>query len=508
MIFFFPIGHEENVVRRWPAVTFAVIGLCLVAHAVLYPMMERDDEERRRFADRVDAFKGEMYWKHGGGPRSVMDAAADSNARSLADLGAAMKAGVAAFWDAFVAGRVVPKDHEDYKRYVALEDDGRERERHTVLGRLAFRPDRAVWYTYFTALFIHAGLLHLLGNLYFLYLVGAALEDRWGRVPFALLYLGGGVAAFAVHGLVFPHDARPAIGASGAVSAAMGAFAVRFWRTRVRFWFFYVLLRVHQGTFGLPAFVVLPAWAGYQVLLALFLGDATNVAYLAHVGGFAFGAMAAGVVAWTGIERRVLAPAVARKAQRVVHRSDERLVRARVLLAETRPDEAAALLVQVLAERPDDLTARREMLRAFLLQGRNDDARAEAREAIERLVAAGETEEAADVFAEAAPAVPDLVAEAAAQFAVAQALDRRKDHANAARAYRNLAEKWRDFGLAPKALVAAARLFRERLDDAKAAFGLYRKFLERYPKDPLAGHVREQMRAMTGGQVVFEGKDE
>ena len=148
------------------------------------------------------------------------------------------------------------------------------------------------------------------------------------------------------------------------------------------------------------------------------------------------------------------------------------------------------------------------MLQAFLLEGRAGEARAEAREVIERLVAAGATEEAADVFAEAAPTVPDLVAEAAAQFAVAQALDRRKDYANAARAYRALAERWTDFALAPKSLVAAARLTRERLDDPQAAFTLYRRFLARYPNDPLAPHVREQMRTMTGGQVVFENNDE
>jgi membrane associated rhomboid family serine protease len=503
MIFFFPIGHEEDVVRRRPVVTLGIIALCLVVHAAVFPIVQRQDEERLRLEGQLANFKIEMYTKHAASPRGVLDTLARTNAGSVAELGAAMAEGLKAFWEAFVAGRIVPKDDPDYKRYEAFASDLAELDAHSVFTRFGYRPAHPTAYSIFTALFLHGGLLHLLGNLYFLYLVGANLEDRWGRPAFAGFYLAGGVAAFLVHGLAFPGDLRPAIGASGAVSAAMGAFAVRYWRTRVRFWYFYLLLRVHTGTFAVPAYVVLPLWLAYQVFLAFFVSDLVPVAFHAHIGGFVFGAAFATILAATGVERNVLAPAVERKVEPRAYAPDDRIVRAHALLTETRPDEAVPLLQEVLIARPGDLSARREMLRALLIQARAGEARAEAHELIDRLVESGEVVEAADVFAEAVAGVPDLTASGKAQFAVAQALDQRKDFSAAARAYRNLGERSPDFPLAPKALVAAARLYADRLDDAKTAFALYRRFLERYPADPLGDHVRERMRSLTGGQVVF-----
>jgi membrane associated rhomboid family serine protease len=141
-----------------------------------------------------------------------------------------------------------------------------------------------------TAMFMHGGLLHLGGNMLFLWIFGNNVEDTVGRLPFLAFYLLGGVAAIALQTAVDPTAAVPTVGASGAVAAVLGAYLVLYPRARVvtviLIPFFFTLL-------ALPAVAVLVLWIGQQVVLgALDLtasGQQGGVAYFAHIGGFAFG---------------------------------------------------------------------------------------------------------------------------------------------------------------------------------------------------------------------------
>ena len=143
-----------------------------------------------------------------------------------------------------------------------------------------------------TAMFLHGGWLHLLGNLLYLYVFGNNVEDRLGRVRFLLFYLVCGFAATYGFAAVSPSSETPLVGASGAIAGVLGAYLVLFPRARV--WslltfFFFLPVR-------LPAWLVLGSWF---VLQALYFGgagitDATDsggVAYLAHVLGFVVGAL-------------------------------------------------------------------------------------------------------------------------------------------------------------------------------------------------------------------------
>lgn len=158
-----------------------------------------------------------------------------------------------------------------------------------------------------THLFAHGSWAHLLGNMLFLFVFGDNIEDRYGHVPFALFYLGGGVAAAIAQIVVVAGSDVPMIGASGAVSAVLGAYIVLYPEKRVQAlvvplvvpWFVANLL------FRTPRFFLwwLPAWLylGVWVLLQLWegLGDIAatgGVAWWAHVGGFAFGALVARAV--------------------------------------------------------------------------------------------------------------------------------------------------------------------------------------------------------------------
>jgi len=140
-----------------------------------------------------------------------------------------------------------------------------------------------------TCMFLHGSWLHLLGNMWFLWIFGNNVEDRLGRLLFLLVYLGGGLIATACHWAVYSDSLTPVIGASGAVAAVLGAYAITWPWARVHtlvFLFFFITV------IDIPALVVLGAWFAGQLLAgmqALHHAAATGVAWWAHIGGFAAG---------------------------------------------------------------------------------------------------------------------------------------------------------------------------------------------------------------------------
>ncbi len=148
--------------------------------------------------------------------------------------------------------------------------------------------------TVLTSMFLHGGWLHILGNMLFLWIFGGRVEDRMGRVRFLLFYLLGGLAAAAGQTLENPASTDPMIGASGAISAVLGAYLVLYPRSRIQslvfLGFFYQLLAV-------PAAALLIYWFGLQVIdgiAALGSTDLTGgVAVFAHIAGFLAGALMA-----------------------------------------------------------------------------------------------------------------------------------------------------------------------------------------------------------------------
>ncbi|MFF3336747.1 rhomboid family intramembrane serine protease [Streptomyces sp. NPDC002888] len=136
-----------------------------------------------------------------------------------------------------------------------------------------------------TALFVHGSWVHLLGNMLFLYVFGAMTEERMGRVHFALFHVGCGSLALLGYAVANAGSEQSLVGASGAVSAVLGAFLYLFPRARVTSllpFLFFLPLRF-------PAWVVLPFWVALQWLAAGRAGQGPGVAYLAHLVGFGLG---------------------------------------------------------------------------------------------------------------------------------------------------------------------------------------------------------------------------
>ena len=136
----------------------------------------------------------------------------------------------------------------------------------------------------FTSMFLHGGLAHLLGNLWFLWIFGDNVEDEIGRIQFVLLYLLSGVAGAAAHVMLYSQSTTPLVGASGAISGVLGAYLVLHPRALVKM---FVGIRFVQ----LPAWVYLLLWIGLQVLAIWRANDIAGlrIAYWAHLGGFVAG---------------------------------------------------------------------------------------------------------------------------------------------------------------------------------------------------------------------------
>ena len=156
-------------------------------------------------------------------------------------------------------------------------------------------PDQpSSWLTPLTATFMHGGLLHLGGNMLFLWIFGNNVEDSMGPVRYLLFYLLAGAAAFALQIAIDTDSTVPNIGASGAVAGVLGGYILLYPRARILTFIFIIFFFT---IIELPAFLVLGLWFAQQIFfgaagLTQGGGDGGGVAYFAHIGGFLFGLLA------------------------------------------------------------------------------------------------------------------------------------------------------------------------------------------------------------------------
>lgn len=242
--------HDDNPTRIWPFVTVAII---VFNAAAFYWTSQLDDHERRVF---------------------------------LAD-------------HAFIPARLAqlsdnpkPFVYDMYPDAVELQREGLPvpPDQHRFVQFQADKGDIAA--SLVTSLFLHGGLMHIVGNMWFFWIFGNNIEDRLGHVGFLLFYLLGGIFASACHWLLGGLGEIPVIGASGAVAVTLGAYAVLYPMARVKTFVFIVILFT---VIELPALVVLGLWFGAQLLNGFgalqHLDINGGVAWWAHIGGFLFGAL-------------------------------------------------------------------------------------------------------------------------------------------------------------------------------------------------------------------------
>ncbi len=139
--------------------------------------------------------------------------------------------------------------------------------------------------TLITSMFLHGGWMHLIGNMAYLYIFGDNIEDRLGKIKFLIFYLFCGIFAGLSQALIDVNSEIPMIGASGAISGILGAYLILFPKKEIRvfFWFF-IFIKI----FRIPAMYVIGCWIFIQ-FFSLNNSEESNIAYLAHIGGFIAG---------------------------------------------------------------------------------------------------------------------------------------------------------------------------------------------------------------------------
>jgi len=146
------------------------------------------------------------------------------------------------------------------------------------------------WITILTAMFMHGSWSHIIGNMVFLWAFGPEIEDAMGPAPYLVFYLIGGLVAMLAQIAADPHSTVPNLGASGAIAAVMGGFLVTYPRDRIKsVLFIFIFVRI---TF-IPAALLIGFWFLTQLVQAGTVAQVQSggVAYLAHIGGFIFGAV-------------------------------------------------------------------------------------------------------------------------------------------------------------------------------------------------------------------------
>lgn len=155
-----------------------------------------------------------------------------------------------------------------------------------VPSRFAAHCDLQQISTSFQSQFLHAGIFHLLGNMWFLWIFGDNVEDGLGHIEYLVFYLLCGFGGDIAHVLVHPTSTLPCLGASGAIAGVMGAYVLLYPHAKVKvlwddFWIW---------TYSWPAWVIIGEWWVLQALFGVVLSDSSsNVGYMAHLGGFAAG---------------------------------------------------------------------------------------------------------------------------------------------------------------------------------------------------------------------------
>ncbi len=409
-----PLGHESNTVGRLPWVTFGLMGACLLMFLVC---LRGDARVVRRFYDLLAEPVG-FALEH---PYLELDRRVEvmlMQALSKEDRRTFLQA----------RNRPCPVSPEVAQREQARLDAMLEAafavlaERQTH--RLALVPARPTAAATLTHLLVHGGWAHLLGNLLFLYLAGPFVEDKWGRLLFLPFYVLAGAFGAWIHVVRYPDSEVALIGASGAIAGVMGAFLVRFWRTRIQFFYWFGLV---MGTFQAPAFLMLGLWFGWELLSAVVLdalgwGELGGVAHWVHVGGFGFGAVTATVMHLLRVEERLIRPALdARKPGMATNPAVEQAFAAREA---GRGDEAYRLLRQAVARNPADSDAVLALWR-LAVERRTPEAAAPAMlRLVESAVRQGDAELAAAQWLELVEHAPSVELNAATAVRLAEMLRR------------------------------------------------------------------------------------
>ena len=458
-----PIKHENMTARRWPVVTLALIAINVAVFlftlsaideeapqlgevkthililAALHPELKMQAESQHL----VDGFKQSHpeQWKQVQNPnRDVIDAY-DAKLRmteNLSNLQEEMDS---------LNGKLVKLSSS------------------SIIEQYAFIPAQPRPISYLTANFLHGGWLHLIGNMWFLWLAGFVLEDVWGRWLYSLFYLIAGPAALQFWAWSNPGSITPTLGASGAVAALMGAFLVRFPKMKIEMaWLF--MFKLYR--FKAAAYWLLPLWLFAEIFYGSLSGSSGGVAHWAHVGGFLFGALAGVAIQHSGLEHK------ANQAieEQVGWTNDAELEQASGIMEHGQLGDALIILSNYVTAKPNSLDAWNLLRQIHTRQNNTKDYLEATAKTCALHLRAHEIEAAFQDYSELVDSGGSKMP-AATWLELCKGAEEMQDFERAFTEYQNLAQAYPTERQALTAQLSAARLCLKRLNRPQDALVLY-----------------------------------
>ena len=245
-MFLLPIGHENDTVRRLPWITFGIMAICIVIHAFISLDVNETEKELNKVSRELVSY----YFQH---PYLELD----PEARKLI-FGEGDNERIEGMLSLYRQGAHRPgvlSQEEEQEKLDQLSQNFKNLLNDFPYRKWGFIPAKKSLIALLTYMFIHGGFLHLIGNLLFLYLMGPFIEDVWGRPIYLVFYVVMGILSALMYAQHYPDFVGPLIGASGAIAGVMGAFLIRYWNTKINF--FYIIGFFFKGTFQAPAWLML-----------------------------------------------------------------------------------------------------------------------------------------------------------------------------------------------------------------------------------------------------------
>jgi membrane associated rhomboid family serine protease len=342
-----PIGHESSSVRRLPWITFFILASCFIIHILVTVDLNKREKDLENAAREFLGY----YMEH---PYLELD----SEALNLI-FGERLTEQIQEQLD--IIRKEASRDVHLFKGQQQEELNQLSEKLKAIINNIPYRkygfiPARQNILALLTYMFIHSGWFHLLGNLLFLYLTGPFIEDVWGRPFYTAFYLIMGIGSALMFAQHYPQLTGPLIGASGAIAGVMGAFLVRYLKTKIEFLFILFPLIFIRFTFKAPAWLMLPLWFLLEFFNARVM-DAINpqsgggVAHWAHVWGFVFGVVVALGVKYFRLEEKYIHPKIEAQTS-YVDEGFQALEDATEKKNAGQPAEAFALLIEAARKNP------------------------------------------------------------------------------------------------------------------------------------------------------------
>lgn len=359
----FPIKSESRI-RRLPIITLSLIGVNIIIFLFTYPVMRSDNNKINMAYNELFEYEYRMYIEH----------RAEDNTIDYED---------------FASNIEAMREQIKNREFGLTEEEWEEwnlkyQEFHIVLEsritkKLGFTPSEFNFFKLITHLFLHGGIWHLLGNMWFLWLVGVNIEDEWGRPFFFGFYILSGIVASVIFAVISQSN-TPLIGASGAIAGVMGAFAVKYYKSKIHFLFLWPIPPIIT-IFPLYAGIVLPFWFLRDLIYAFTLSAYSNVAFWAHVAGFGFGAILVIALKYYGLEEKFIKPLVD-ETLNYVDTNFSKAVEARSL---GDFETAEKLLNEKLEKNPSNQKIAEELIDLYCSNDRTEEAGNIARDTLREL---------------------------------------------------------------------------------------------------------------------------